>query len=158
VSFPPLPTLLMIPSALIAGRGGNDVIPTLLVVAAILPLALLVLRRLAAAGQSQRSLRDDLWLVATLAFGTLLFYSSVQGMVWFTAQFVGVALALLYVWASIEAMHPIVAGIALGAAALTRTSMAFMFPLFLFEAWRMQKFDRRTLLQFAAPIVAFAIP
>ena len=30
-----------------------------------------------------------------------------------------------------------IAGLALGAAALTRTAMAFMFPLFVFEAWRM---------------------
>ncbi len=71
VSFPPLPTVLMLPTAILSGRDGNDVIPTLLVAAAILPLALLVLRRLADAKLSQRTLRDDLWLVATLAFGTV---------------------------------------------------------------------------------------
>ena len=43
MSFPPLPALLMVPSALIGGRGGNDVIPTVLVAALILPLLLLVL-------------------------------------------------------------------------------------------------------------------
>lgn len=46
-------------------------------------------------------------------------------------------LALIYTWASIEARHPLIAGLALGAAALTRTAMAFMFPLFLFEVWRL---------------------
>src|SRR5690349_8327606 len=75
MSFPPLPTVLMLPSALISGRAGNDVIPTLLVAAAILPLALLMLRRLAAAGLSKRSLVEDLWLVGTLAFGSVLFFS-----------------------------------------------------------------------------------
>ena len=59
-----------------------------------------------------------------------------QGKVWYTAHVVGVALALVYAWASIEAQRPIVAGLALGAAALTRTPMAFMFPLFVLEAWR----------------------
>src|SRR5262249_37174591 len=73
---------------------------------------------------------------------------------------VGVALALLYAWASIEAKHPIVAGVALGAAALTRTPMAFMFPLFVLELLRVvpDKPTRlRTLAKLAAPIAAFAI-
>ena len=137
VSFPPFPAVLMLPGALIAGKGANDVIPTLIIAALILPLTLLLLRRLVSAQLSTRTLTDDLWLVATLAFGSVLFFSAVQGKVWFTAHVVGVALALVYAWASIEARHPIIAGLALGAAALTRTPMAFMFPLFLFEVWRM---------------------
>lgn len=171
VSFPPLPTLLMLPGAAIGGRAGNDVVPTLLVAALILPLALLALRRLAAAGLSRRSPGDDLWLVATLAFGSVLWFSAVQGKVWYTAHVVGVALALVYAWASVEARHPVVAGLALGAAALTRTAMAFMVPLFLCEAWRMHgglaawRSDRRGMLRalrgplarFAAPVAAFAV-
>lgn len=174
MSFPPFPTLLMLPSALISGRGGNDVLPTLLVAALILPLTLLLLRRLAEAGLSQRSTRDDLWLVAALAFGSVLFFSAVQGKVWYTAHVVGVVLALVYAWASIEARRPIIAGLALGAAALTRTPMAFMFPLFVLEAWRIApaampaeqdpssyrarlRFLVRPLVKFAVPVVAFAI-
>lgn len=163
VSFPPLPTLLMLPGAAIAGRAGNDVIPTIFVAALILPLTLLLLRRLVEAKLSQRSVRDDLWLVATLAFGSVLFFSAVQGKVWYTAQILGLALALVYAWASIEAKRPIVAGLALGAAALTRTPMAFMFPLFVFEAYRMARPDARwrdvsrPLALFAIPVIAFAI-
>jgi hypothetical protein len=161
MSFPPLPTLLMLPSAAISGRAASDVIPTLLVAALILPLSLLLLRRLAAAGLSARSVREDLWLVAMLAFGTVLFFSAVQGKVWYTAHVLGIVLALVYAWASIEAKHPIAAGIALGAAALTRTPMAFMFPLFALEAWRMAAGDKkllaRTLAKFAGPVVMFAI-
>jgi hypothetical protein len=171
VSFPPFPSLIMLPGAAIAGRAGSDVIPTLLVAALILPLALLALRRLAAASLSRRTLGDDLWLVATLAFGSVLWFSAVQGKVWYTAHVVGVALALVYAWASIEARHPIVAGLALGAAAMTRPAMAFMVPLLVSEAWRvhggfiawlgdrraMLRALRRALLAFAAPIAAFAI-
>src|SRR5439155_2919944 len=113
MSFPALPTLLMLPSAAISGRAGDDVIPTLLVAALILPLTLLLLRKLATAELSQRTLREDLWLVAALAFGSVLFFSAVQGKVWYTAQVVGDALALVYAWASIGAERAIVAGIAL---------------------------------------------
>jgi len=171
MSFPPFPTVIMLPGAAIAGRAANDVIPTLLIAALILPLALAALRRLAAAGLSHRSLGDDLWLVATLAFGSVLWFSAVQGKVWYTAHVVGVALALVYAWASIEARRPVIAGLALGAAALTRTAMAFMVILFLCEAWRIQgglaawRADRRAMLRalrgplvrFAAPIAGFAI-
>jgi hypothetical protein len=171
MSFPPFPTLLMLPGALAGGRNANDVIPTLLIAALNLPLMLLVLRRLARAGLSNRSVRDDLWLVATLAFGSVLFFSAVQGKVWYTAHVVGVALALVYAWASIEASHPVIAGLALGAAALTRTAMAFMVPLFLCEAWRIHgglaawRADRKALLRalgrpllgFVLPLAAFAI-
>ena len=158
MSFPPVPSLLMVPSALIGGRGGNDVIPTVLVAALILPLLLLVLRRLRDAGLSQRTDEEHLWLVALLAFGTVLFFSSVQGKVWYTAQVCGVVLALVYTWASIEAAHPVAAGLALGAAALTRTAMAFMLPLFLFEVWRCRRGEwRKIALQFGAPVLGFAI-
>ncbi len=182
-SFPPIPALLMVPGALASGPRADDVVPTLLAAALILPLALLVLRRLAEAGLSARALREDLWLVAMLAFGSVLFFSSVQGKVWYTAHVVGMVLALVYAWASIEARRPVLAGLALGAAALTRTSMAFMFPLFVLEAWRMaarQAADEhgasasasmnlragraamrrlvvRPLVRFAAPVAAFAV-
>ncbi|MGE0869347.1 MAG: hypothetical protein AB7P03_12330 [Kofleriaceae bacterium] len=136
VSFPPFPSLVMLPSALIGGRDGNDMIPALVIAALALPLMLLVLRRLAEAGLSTRSPREDLWLTIALGFGTVFWFTAEQGRVWYAAHVIGVVLALVYAWASVEAKHPVIAGLALGAAALTRTSMAFMFPLFLFEAWR----------------------
>jgi hypothetical protein len=161
VSFPAVPTLLMMPAAIAGGRRGNDVLPTILCAAFILPLAFATLRRIAAAGQSQRTEGDDLWLVAALAFGTVLYFAAVQGRVWFTAHVVGVVLALGYAWASIEARRPIIAGICLGLAAVTRTPMAFMFPLFLLEAWRMNpRLERplyKTVALFAAPVVVIAI-
>ncbi|CAN5917655.1 hypothetical protein BH11MYX3_BH11MYX3_14340 [soil metagenome] len=185
VSFPAFPALLMLPSAVIGGRDGNDTIPTLLIAALILPLCLLVLRRLSEAGLSKRTRSEELWLVATLAFGSVMFFSAVQGKVWFTAHVVGVVLALIYAWASIEARHPLIAGLALGAAAMTRTPMAFMFQLFVFEAWRLaarqvadadgpeasasgslnlvkgkvavRKAILRPLIRFALPIAGFAV-
>ncbi|MBA2543658.1 MAG: hypothetical protein H0V17_28710 [Deltaproteobacteria bacterium] len=183
VSFPAFPAVIMLPTALIGGRGGNDVIPTLLLAALILPMMLLVLRRLSEAELSKRTLREDLWLVVLLAFGSVMFVASIQGKVWYTAHVVGVLLALIYAWAAIEAKRPVVAGLALGAAALTRTSMAFMFPLFVFEVWRMAAkahadevppnasasmnlragrkavllATRGPLIRFAIPVVAFAV-
>ena len=166
VSFPPVPALLMLPGAAISGRRGNDVVPTILVAALCLPLCFATLRRVKSAGMSERSVRDDLLLVAALGVGTVFFFSAVQGRVWFTAHVVGVALALGYARSAIEARHPLLAGLCLGLATLTRTPMAFMFPLLLLEAWRMapgadararlRPFLRR-LAWFAAPVIAIAV-
>jgi hypothetical protein len=160
VAFPPVPALVMVPGAALRGRRADDVAPTVLIAALCLPLAFAALRRLAAAGASRRTVPEDLWLTAILGFGTVFFVAAVQGRVWFTAHVVGVALALIYVRASIEARAPLVAGLALGLAALTRAPLALMFPLFVLEAWRVAAGDRRRLvrlaLRFAAPIAVLA--
>jgi hypothetical protein len=171
VSFPPLPSVVMLPGAAMGGRAGNDVLPTVLCAALILPLFFATLRRMAAAGQSTRTPHDDVWLTLALAFGTVLFFASVQGRVWFTAHVIGVLLATAYAWASVDARRPIVAGVFLGLAAITRTPMAFMFPLFILEATRRAgglaalradrpgflRAVRGPLLAFAAPVVVIAI-
>ncbi len=163
VSFPPFPSVLLLPQVLIHGEIANDVGLTVFIAALVLPFAFAALRRLAAAGLSERTPREDLWLVAALAFGSVFYFSAVQGRVWYTAHVVGVALALAYVWCTIEARHPILAGLCLGCATMTRVPMAFMFPLFAFEAWRVSGGRaglRRFVVtgaKFAAPILVIAV-
>ncbi|WP_428264008.1 hypothetical protein [Haliangium sp.] len=173
VSFPPAPALLYLPQAAIWGHRANDVPVAVALAAAVLPLAFLVLRRLRALGASERSPGQDAWLAVALGFGTVFFFSAVQGRVWFTAHVLGVALSLLYLLCALEARRPILAGLLLGLATLTRTPMAFLFPIFALEAWRTCAGDRsprqlladasarRALLRswalFAAPVVLIAI-
>ncbi len=163
VSFPPLPAVLMIPQVAVRGTSANDVVPSVLVAALILPLAFAALRRLAAEGISKRTPREDAFVTVALGFGTVLFFTAAQGSVWFTAHVVGVALAFAYLYCSVGARYPILAGLCLGFAAVTRTPMAFMFPLFLFEAWRVcggrddLRAVAKTCLAFAAPIAVIAV-
>jgi hypothetical protein len=171
MSFPPLPALLLVPQVAVAGRGADDVLFTVVFAAAALPLLLSTLGRLRDAGLSTRTIRDDLWLVLLFGFGSVFFFAAVQGKVWYTAHVVGVFFAIAYAWASIGARHPVLAGLALGLATMSRTPMAFLFPLLLLEAWRvcggaaawradrgahLRALGRRVAL-FAAPIVAIAI-
>ena len=163
VSFPPFPSVLLLPQVLIHGKIANDVALTVFFAALVLPFLFALLRRLAAAGLSTHSQGDDLWLVAAMAFGSVFFFAAVQGRVWYTAHVVGVFLAICFVLCSIEARRPLLAGLLLGMATMTRVPMAFMFPLFAFEAWRvcggragMRDFLRRCAV-FSAPVVAIAI-
>jgi hypothetical protein len=129
------------------------------VLAALGPALLyLVLRRLRARGDSQRSERDDLALTTMFGIGTVYYYSSVLGQVWYTALIVGTVLIGIFVLASLEARHPVLAGFALGALILTRgPQMVFWGTFLLYEARRARKLDARYLLRTAAPMLLFGV-
>jgi hypothetical protein len=138
VSFPPFPAVLIAPLVKLAGgaertRDGLFFGAFAGVGPALLFLALDKLSRL---GRSRRGTGENAALALLFAFGTVYWFSAVQGTVWFVAHVVGVALASLYLYASLDAAHPVLAGLALGCAFATRTSLGFAFPLFLYESWR----------------------
>jgi len=153
-SFPPVPSILFLPQVLISGPGANDVATTALLAALVPVLLLALFARLRAAGHLTRPPSDDLWLAALLSFGTTLFFSSVQGRVWFTAHVVGVLLALGYLLCAIDARRPFWAGVHLGLAAGTRTPMLFMAPLLVLEAHRVSATRR----ELAARVLSGALP
>ncbi len=152
VSFPPFPALLFLPFVAIFGLAFNDVIFTV-VLAALGPMLLfLVLRRLRARHDSERSESDDLWLTAMFGVGTVYYYSSVLGQVWYTAHVVSTALAGLFVLCSFEARRPMLAGLCLGALALTRPQMGFFGIFFLYEMWRARKPMLATMIKVGVPV------
>jgi hypothetical protein len=155
VSFPPFPALLFLPAVAIAGLNVNDVLLTVLLAPFGPMLLFLVLRRLSARGDSRRTEREDLWLTAMFGLGTVYYYSSVLGQVWYTAHIVATALCGAFVLASFEAAYPLLAGLALGALVLTRPQMGFVGIFFLYEAWRANRLTLRTMVRVGAPVAAF---
>lgn len=138
VAFPPFPALLILPVAKVAGsaedvRDGQFFIWFSGVAPALLFLALEKLRRL---GLSDRSERTNIALSLLFAFGTVYFFTAVQGTVWFAAHVVGAAIAAGYLLAAIGGKHPITAGCLIGLGFLTRPPLLFAVPLFAFEAVR----------------------
>jgi hypothetical protein len=96
----------------------------------------LVLEKLRRTGRSERSEKQNVVLALLLAFGTVYFFTSLQGTVWFAAHVVGVAVAALYVLFALDAERPWLAGALIGMGFLTRTPLLFAVPLFLYEAVR----------------------
>ncbi len=136
VSFPPFPAVLMLPFVAVAHLKFNDVLFTV-IWAAINPVLLfLLLRRLKERGYSKRGIGDDLWLTVMFGVGSVYYFSSVIGQVWFTAHVVGVTCAIGYAWASLDAAHPVLAGLCMGLGYATRTPLGFVFPFFVLEAVR----------------------
>ncbi|TKD03253.1 hypothetical protein [Polyangium fumosum] len=138
VSFPPFPAVLLLPAVKLAGsvdrvRDGQIFALFTGLAPALLYLGLDALAR---AGRTGRSERENVLLSLLFAFGTVYWFSAVQGTVWFAAHVVGAALAALYLFASVGAAHPILAGLAIGLGFATRTPLGFAFPLFVYEAVR----------------------
>ena len=136
VSFPPFPAVLMMPGVAVMGYRLNDVWFTV-ILASLSPLLLfLLLGRLRKEGLSERGVGDDLWLTLLFAFGTVNYFVSVRGEVWYTAHVVGVLCLLGFLHASLGARRPELAGLALGCAMGSRVGLLLAFPIFLAEVWR----------------------
>ena len=138
VPFPALPALLLVPLVQLAGgaeqvRDGQFFVWLAPLGPALLLLALEKLRQF---GRSHRSLRENLALTLSFGLGTVYFFTAVQGTVWFAAHVVAVALGAAYALCSLDARHPIWAGICLGLGYWARSPLLFGGALFLFEAWR----------------------
>jgi len=160
VSFPPFPALLLVPFVKLAG--GADKLKdgqVFLWFAGVGPAFLfLALEKLRATGRSSRTLFENGALAVLFALGTVYWFSAVQGTVWFAAHVVGAALACIYVYASIDAAHPLVAGLCLCLGFATRTPLGFAFPFFAYEAWRASRSHDRPLARLAQRGILFAAP
>jgi hypothetical protein len=136
VSFPPFPAVVMLPFVAVAHLRFNDVLFTAIWAAANPVLLFLLLARLRARGYSKRSVFDDLWLTVMFGVGSVYYFASVIGQVWFTAHVIAVTCVIGYVYASLDAARPLLAGLCVGLGFATRTPLGFMVPFFLFETVR----------------------
>jgi hypothetical protein len=139
VVFPPFPAVLLLPAVWFADGEPSAIADGryFLFLAGVAPAVLfLVLQKLRDMGRSIHSEREALLLSALFAFGSVYFFSAVQGSVWYAAHIVGAGLIALYALWSLGAERPLAAGIVLGFAFLTRAPLVLAVPLFVFEAWR----------------------
>jgi len=133
VSFPPFPAFVILPAVAIWGLATRDALFWALLAGLGPALLFVLLERLRARGESPRSLGDDLWLTGLFAFGSVFFYTAVQGTVWFSAHVVATALICLYLLASLDARHPVLAGTCLGLLFLTRPTTLLLGVVFAVE-------------------------
>ncbi len=135
ISFPPFPSLILLPFVWAAGSA--EAVPDGAVFLALAPLAplflFLALERMRELGRHSHPSRVTAALALVTALGTVFWFSAVQGTVWFAAHVVGTSLAALFLFASVGARNPLLAGAALGLALATRVPIAFAAPLFFFE-------------------------
>lgn len=138
VTFPPFPAALMLPLVAIAGspeafQDGQFIVwlsglgPALL---------FLVLEKLRRTGRLRRTEGINAALALLFAFGTVYFFTAVQGTVWFAAHVVGVFLAAAYLLVAIDAERPFLAGLLCAFGWLTRPTLLLTSVFFGLEAFR----------------------
>ena len=138
VVFPPFPSVLLLP--LVALAGDAEAVCDgrfFLLLAGMAPaLLFLALEKLTRLGESKRTELENVGLSCLFCFGSVYFFSSVQGTVWFAAHVVAAVLTCGYLLFALRAERPLLAGTCLALAFATRTPLLFAAPLFLWEALR----------------------
>jgi hypothetical protein len=161
ISFPPFPAVLMLPLVAIAGnpedfRDGQFIVWLAGLGPAFLFLALEKAKR---RGDSVRSEGENLALALVFAFGSVYFFTAVQGTVWFAGHVVGVFLLSAYLWAAMGAERPWLAGTLLGCAFLTRPTMSYAALYFGIEAVRASGgLTTRNVRVLVKQMLPFAVP
>jgi hypothetical protein len=170
ISFPPLPAMLMLPFVKLSGgaedfRDGQFVI---WLAGLAPPLLFLVLEKLRRTGRSPRSERQNIVLSALFAFGSVYFFTAVNGFVWYAAMVVAVDASALFLLFALDAERPVLAGLMIGFLYLSRPPAVWIALVFALEVLRVSLrpgdsrwFERvewatvaRRYAVFAAPIVA----
>ena len=134
VSFPAFPALLMLPFVALHGYQFNDTSFSVMTGALAIAFFFSLLRFLSHEREIDRSRRENVALALVLAFGTVFFYCTIRGEVWFTAEVIGVGLTALYLRNSVRARRPLLAGLFFSMATLTRTPLLFAGTFFVLEA------------------------
>ena len=150
VSFPPFPAAVLAPAVAIFGTEFSDPLFWALFAGLAPAFLYVLLRRLREEDLSPRSPREDLSLVAVFAFGSVYFFTSVQGSVWFSAQVVASLLLVLFLYFSIGLRNPLLAGLMLGFCFMTRPSTAPWAIFFAIEAMRAYRLEARDLSEDAS--------
>ncbi len=162
VSFPPFPAVALLPAVAVWGYDTNDVLITVLLGGLNAVLLFWLLELLVTRGHSRRSRGDNVVLSLAFAFGTVAFFSSVRGEVWFSALIFGVALNIGFMMAALDLRYPALAGLLLGLGFATRTPILFCGIFFgwqlLFPQNRWSRLGLRPRLmvglRFAVPLAA----
>ncbi len=130
VPFPPLPALLMVPWVALMGVDTlNTVLFAALFGALNVALLFLLLIGLAQQQWTLLSMADNLWLALLFGVGSVHWYMSTIGSVWFIAQICTVTFVALAVWLAVERGSPWLIGLALALAVATRPTVLFTWPL-----------------------------
>lgn len=132
VPFPPLPALLMLPWAALVEPGElNTVLFGAIVGAANVAAAFGLLQALSRRGWSALGVGGNLWLAALFGAGSVHWYMSTMGTVWFLGQICAVGFLLAGTWAAVAIGSPLLAGSLVAVAMLGRPNLALSLPLLL---------------------------
>jgi hypothetical protein len=133
VSFPPAPALLMMPFVVVLGKFFNDVVFTLTLGAFNAALFYELIPRVGKHFKEnfETSKSTQVALTVAFAFGTVHWWVSSFGQVWFTAQIVATTFFLLALLEAFGQQRPFWVALWLSCAALARPPILLSLPVFI---------------------------
>lgn len=132
ITFPPGPTVAMLPFIAVFGLGTLDVLLTVLA-GALVPAVLVVLLDRERGSAGSRGVAH-LYAAAALTVASPLLWLAANGQVWFTAQVFCALFLMLFLLTGLRGTSPVAAGLSLGMAVACRPTAALPAAL-IFIAW-----------------------
>lgn len=132
VPFPPLVALLLLPWVGVSGvQNVNTILFSIMLGAANVTLVFLMLQALSDRGWTRLKTSDNLWLTVLFGIGSVHWYMTPQGTVWFISQISAVTFVALAAYIAIAYDAPVWSGFALGTAMLARPHEVLFYPFLL---------------------------
>lgn len=159
---PPMPAIMLIPGVILFGLALNQTLVSV-VMGSLTAASVSTL-----VGNLTRKLSNQVWLTILFLFGTVYWFAAANGGVWFFSHTIAVFFLIVAIYFTLAKPNPLMAGICLGAAFLTRAPTILSFPFFLImfsDQWLpaaegqtlRQRFKLRPLIYVSAGIVFFIL-
>lgn len=130
VVYPPMPAVVMLPWVALFGPDVHTSWISILVAACCVGMTSLLLRRTGHTPQVSR------WATVVFGFGTAFWYTALKGSSWHFAHVVAVCFLLLALLEAFGKQRPLVTGLFLGMAVLSRLPILMATPVFLYLVTR----------------------
>ena len=137
LTHPPMPALMLLPLVAISGLDVNEALVSVILGA----LTAALVYRLT--GAFTPNIQAQVWFTVLFMFGTIFWYSAAHGSVWFFSHSVAIMFLFVAIYATLVLKNPLLAGIGLGAAFLTRndSAWAIIFLVIMFSGQRLLDTD-----------------
>jgi hypothetical protein len=122
---PPMPAIVILPGVLIYGLALNQALASIVIGSLNASVVTGVVRGI------RERLTTQIWLVLLFMFGTIFWYTSMHGGVWFFSHVVATLFLFLAIYATLNRKNPLLAGICLGAAYMSRYPTILSLPFFI---------------------------
>jgi hypothetical protein len=139
--FPPMPAIILVPFVGVFGTGVSQRMVANFIGALDVTLLWCILRVLKVKSSVA------FWLTILFGFGTVHWYSAQLGTTWFYASIVAVFFLLCAVYEALTRKRPLVMGLFLGFAALSRQMTVFSLPFFILVLAEDRRIDLAKLLK-----------
>lgn len=126
VAYPPMPAILAIPFRFVFGEKFEQQFLAHILGGGVVVLSILI------SWSVKRNKKIAVWSGLLTAFGNIIWYMAATGSVWYLGQICAMFFLMLAIYESLNKKRPVLIGLVLGAAYLSRIETAISFPFFLY--------------------------